>query len=75
MKIAIIKQGGLCAGGIEKYLQQIALELKESGCQVDYFYTDAVPCGPQRWMHPGTDATRKDLLETNNIGLFVFLPV
>jgi glycosyltransferase involved in cell wall biosynthesis len=70
MKIAIIKQGGLCAGGIEKYLQQIALELKESGCQVDYFYTDAVPCGPQRWMHPGTDATRKDLLETNNIGLF-----
>jgi glycosyltransferase involved in cell wall biosynthesis len=70
MKIAIIKQGGLCTGGIEKYLQQIAIELKAIGCNVDYFYTDAVPCGPSGWIHPGTDLNTKELLERHGIGLF-----
>lgn len=70
MKIAIIKQGGLCAGGIEKYLQQIAIELKGAGCDVDYFYTDTVPCGPSGWIQPGTDSARKELLQSHDIGLF-----
>jgi hypothetical protein len=33
MKIAIVKQGGLCAGGIEKYLQQIAVELRKENME------------------------------------------
>lgn len=70
MKAAIIKQGGLCSGGIEKYLQQIAIELKSVGWKVDYFYTDTVPCGPHRWMQPGTDPERKRALEKEDIGLF-----
>jgi glycosyltransferase involved in cell wall biosynthesis len=63
MNFAIIKQGGLCAGGIEKYLQHITKILIGSGHSVTYFYTDAVTCGPSNWMHPGTDPTRKKYVE------------
>lgn len=70
MRIAIIKQGGLCAGGIEKYLQQIAIELVDAGCKVDYFYTDSVPCGPSGWIQPGTDPAREALLKSKGINLF-----
>lgn len=70
MKIAIIKQGGLCAGGTEKYLQQIAVELKNKGHKVDYFYTDSVPCGPNGWIHPGTDPDREIHMKNNGISLF-----
>ena len=66
MNFAIIKQGGLCAGGIEKYLQQISKFLIENGHSVTYFYTDAVTCGSGNWMHPGTDPVRKTYME--NIG-------
>lgn len=70
MKAAIIKQGGLCAGGIEKYLQQIAVELKRSDWVVDYFYTDSVPCGPHGWIQPGTHPERKAAMEKSGINLF-----
>jgi len=63
MRFAIIKQGGLCAGGIEKYLQHIAKILIDEGHSVTYFYTDAVTCGPNNWMHPGTDPERKKYME------------
>jgi len=64
MRYAIIKQGGLCAGGIEKYLQQISKMLIEAGHTVTYYYTDAVTCGPSNWMHPGTDIIRKQYMES-----------
>jgi glycosyltransferase involved in cell wall biosynthesis len=70
MKIAIVKQGGLCAGGIEKYLQQIAVELRKENCVVDYYYTESVPCSPDGTMHPGTDVGRKAFMESNDINLF-----
>lgn len=69
MKIAIIKPGGLCAGGIEKYLQQIAVEFRKKDCHVDYFYTESVPCGSSGWIHPGTDPDRKTFMESNDIKL------
>jgi len=40
MKIAFIKFCGLASGGIEKYLQTIAMLYKEEGHEVDYFYTN-----------------------------------
>lgn len=64
MRYAIIKQGGLCAGGIEKYLQQISKMLIDAGHTVTYYYTDAVTCGPSNWMHPGTDMVRKRYMES-----------
>ena len=70
MRVAIIKQGGLCAGGIEKYLQQIAVELRKENCIVDYYFTDSVPCGPSGWIQPGTVSGRKKFMEKNDINLF-----
>ena len=69
MKIAFIKQGGLCAGGIEKYLQQIAIELVKCGNIVDYFYTDEVPYVPTGFQ-PGTDPEREKFLKQNGVNLF-----
>jgi len=69
MKIAIIKQGGLCAGGIEKYLQQIAAELVKVGDEVEYFFTDSVPCGNSGWIHPGTDLQRMQFMLDSGVRL------
>ena len=69
MKIAIIKTGGLCSGGIEKYLQQIAVELVKLGDEVEYFYTDAIPYGARRIMHPGSDPQREKFMLENRVKL------
>ena len=69
MRVAFIKNSGLCAGGIEKYLQQIAVELVKTGVTVDFFYTDAVPCGSNRIMQPGTDPGRRSFMEAAGVNL------
>jgi len=69
MKIAFCKFAGLASGGVEKYLQTIALILKKQGHEIDYYYTNAAPITSHSWVHPDNDDRRKSLLEKNNINL------
>jgi len=43
MRIAFVKFCGLVSGGIEKYLQTIAILFRQNGHQVDYYYTNNCP--------------------------------
>ena len=38
--------------------------LIDAGHSVTYFYTDAVTCGRNNWMHPGTDPVRKEYMQS-----------
>ena len=69
MKIAFSKFAGCGAGGIEKYLQSIAIVLKEAGHDIDYYYTNAAPFTSTSWIHPDNDPVRTKLLEDNGINL------
>jgi len=64
MRIAFCKFAGLANGGIEKYLQTLAILFKLNGHDVTYFYTNAAPCG---WDHPDNSDVRKQLMLDNNI--------
>jgi glycosyltransferase involved in cell wall biosynthesis len=65
-KLAFIKIGGLASGGIEKYLQLLAVSLRKEGHEVDYFYTEGFRF-KSGWEHPGTDVIRKQYLEDNYV--------
>jgi glycosyltransferase involved in cell wall biosynthesis len=69
MRIAFCKFAGLANGGIEKYLQTIAILYKENGHEVDYYYTNAAPILNQWWQHPDNDQNRISLLKSKNINL------
>jgi len=69
IRIAFIKFGGLAAGGTEKVLQTIALNLPKDKYQVTYFYTESAPYVGSDFKHMGTDPVVKALLEKNNINL------
>lgn len=53
--IAFVKYGGLAAGGTEKFLQEIAIELVRLGFQIDYFYCDPKMSPGSAWIHPPND--------------------
>lgn len=63
MKFAFIVPSGLWIGGVEKYTQQIAIELAKDGHDVDYFYTESMLYVPANVIHPGLDYKRKELVE------------
>lgn len=65
-KLAFIKVGGLASGGVEKYLQLLAVQFCKMGHEVDYFYTDTVRFR-NGWVHPGTVPERKKYLEDNDV--------
>ena len=65
IRIAFIKFGGLAAGGTERVLQTIALNLPKEKYQVTYFYTDSAPYVGSDFKHMGTDPEVKNLLEKN----------
>ncbi len=69
MKIAFCKFAGLANGGVEKYLQTIALILKKQGHDIDYYYTNAAPITSTSWVHPDNDEGRKQLMQENEINL------
>jgi hypothetical protein len=69
MKIAFCKYAGLANGGVEKYLQTIAILLKSKGHDVDYYYTPAARLTHANWNHPENDINRIKLLESHNINL------
>lgn len=64
MKFAFIVPSGLWIGGVEKYTQQIAIELAKAGHSVDYFFTESMLYVPANVIHPGLDQARKKLVES-----------
>ena len=68
MKIAFCKFAGMGNGGIEKYLQTIAL-IYHKEHNIDYYYTNAAPFPCQSWQHPDNDEQRIKLFEDNGINL------
>ena len=69
MKIAFVKFAGCAAGGVEKYLQTIAMMVKDVGHDVDYYYTNAAPITTTTWVHPDNDSVRIKLLEDSGINV------
>jgi glycosyltransferase involved in cell wall biosynthesis len=69
MKIAFCKFAGLANGGVEKYLQTIAIILKKQGHEIDYYYTNAAPITTTSWVHPDNDENRIKLMSDNDIKL------
>jgi len=67
-KVAFVKFCGLASSGIEKYMQTIALLLKEAQYDVDYFYTNNCEF-TDGYRHPDNNDTRKNLLEQNKVNL------
>jgi len=68
MKIAFIKYAGMASGGVEKYLQTLAVHLPNE-IEVDFYYTDDTPLIGNSFVHPSTDQGRIDYMLSNNINL------
>jgi hypothetical protein len=69
MRIAFCKFAGMGNGGIEKYLQTMAIIYKKAGHVVDYFYTNDAPLVHTSWIHPPNNAERIELLTNEGINL------
>lgn len=69
MKISFCKFAGMGNGGIEKYLQSIAILFKKDGHVIDYYYTNAAPLINHWWVHPDNNQERIDFLQKNEINL------
>ena len=68
-KIAFIKFAGLANGGVEKYLQTIAIMFKKQGHKIDYYYTNAAPITSSSWVHPDNNSDRQKVMQNNGINL------
>jgi hypothetical protein len=67
MKFAIIIPMGLWVGGVEKFTQQIAVELALEGHCVDYFFTEYVQYVSSSEKLPGLDMIRKNFVEAAGV--------
>ena len=54
-RVAIVKYGGMSAGGTEKFLRNLAIGLERLGYQVRYFYCDASPYLGSNYKHSDTN--------------------
>lgn len=71
-RLAFIKYGGLAAGGTERLLQEIAVELVNQGLQVDYFFCEPRVSPGSFWIHPPNDKGRRRYLESAGVKLIEF---
>jgi glycosyltransferase involved in cell wall biosynthesis len=72
IRIAIIKYGGLSAGGTEKFLQTIAVNLNQEIFDVTYFYCDSSPYVGSNFSHPNTDPNKLSYLQDSGVKLVKF---
>jgi glycosyltransferase involved in cell wall biosynthesis len=72
IKIAFIKFGGLSAGGTEKFLQVLAVNLPTEYFTVDYFYCDSAPYIGSNYKHLDTDPERVQFMEKSEVNLIKF---
>ena len=56
-------------GGIEKYLQTIAIIYKQAGHEVDFYYTNAAPILRSAWQHPDNNEDRIKIVKSHGINL------
>jgi len=68
-KIAFCKFAGMANGGIEKYLQSLAIVYKNGGHLVDFYYTNCAPIVGTSWQHPDNDDNRIKYMRDNAINL------
>lgn len=71
-KIAIIKFGGMCAGGTEKHLQTLAVNLPNDEFKVTYFYCDAAPYIGSDFKHLDTDSFRLKYMQESEVDIVKF---
>jgi len=72
IKLGFVKFGGMAAGGTEKFLQNIAMNLPSDKFEVTYFYCDAASYVGSDWKHPDTDENRLRLMEDSTVILKKF---
>jgi glycosyltransferase involved in cell wall biosynthesis len=72
VKLAIVKFGGMSAGGTEKFLQNIAAFIDKNRFSVTFFYCDAAPYLGSDFVHPDTDPARVMWLEREGVSLVKF---
>jgi len=63
MKFAFIIPMGLWIGGVEKYTQQVAVELAREGHLVDYYFTENMRYLPSTNILPGLHPERQKFVE------------
>jgi glycosyltransferase involved in cell wall biosynthesis len=68
-KIAVIKYGGLAAGGTERWIQTIAANLDPEKFHLDYYYCDATPYVGTDYRHADTDPTREQYMRSRSVNL------
>ena len=71
-RIAFIKFGGLSAGGTERWLQMMAVNLPKDKFTVDYYYCDAAPYLGSDYKHADTDLGRLKYMVDNGVNLIKF---
>ena len=71
-RIAFIKFGGLSAGGTERWLQEMAVQLSKLGFPIDFYYCDAAPYLGSTFKHAGTDESRRKYLADHKVNLIEF---
>ena len=69
MKIAFCKFAGLANGGIEKYLQSLAILFKTDDHDIDYYYTNAAPLLQHWWVHPDNNEERIKFVQSHKINI------
>lgn len=62
----------MSAGGTERWLQEMAVELTKRGYPIDFYYCDAAPYAGSDYKHAGTDINRLHYLKTNKVTLYEF---
>jgi glycosyltransferase involved in cell wall biosynthesis len=69
INIAFIKYGGMASGGIEKYLQTLAVNLPKDKFNVDYFYTNLGNRMYSNFKHPDNDEGRLQYMKDNGMNV------
>jgi glycosyltransferase involved in cell wall biosynthesis len=72
IRVAFIKFGGLSAGGTERFLQTIAINLDREVFDVTYFYCDAAPYIGSDTVHATTDPYRLAAMREAGVRLVKF---
>ena len=71
-RIAFVKFGGMSAGGTERWLQEMAVELTKRGFPIDYFFCEAADYVGSDYKHATTDKRRLDYMTANNVNVIEF---
>lgn len=72
IKIAIIKFGGLAAGGTEKLVQSLAANLNKDKFTVDYYWCHGAPYIGSDFKFPPTSYERLEYMKSRNVNLIEF---